>query len=438
MEVTDMEIDNIVSFNSGFVHNMYNVGVHSLKKDINKDSSTTVPVTSTTSTKSNPSKPPSDLDIVNIFMYPESGSSGHYPSTNTYNKCNNPLCDHIERDTVIDYVDYSISTLDDIISLGKTYHCKNNKEYNGVSLKILCDLVQPLTELQSLVGMTDVKTSIINQIVFFLQGFNNVTKCNVCLDCVYKLPCTRTGNKEMLHTVITGPPGVGKTELGKILGKIYKALGVISGGDIHIASRADLIAKYLGQTAAKTQEFIDKCKGGVMIIDEAYALGNKEGRDSFAKACIDTINQNLTERTDFLCIIMGYKDALEQCFFAQNEGLRRRFTFRYDITGYSSDELLEIFLQKVNKEGWCVDDNCLSDVREFFKDNLKFFPHYGGDVETFFLNCKIHHGRRVIFKDPSIRKMLTLLDIKKGFETFIGNREYKEEMQNTSQLMMYL
>ena len=89
--------------------------------------------------------------------------------------------------------------------------------------------------------------------------------------------------------------------------------------EFKIVKRSDLIGKYLGHTAAKTQKVIDSCKGGVLFIDEAYSLGNPEGRDSFSKECIDTINQNLTEnKANLLCIIAGYKDALDKCFFAYN------------------------------------------------------------------------------------------------------------------------
>ena len=160
-----------------------------------------------------------------------------------------------------------------------------------------------------------------NQIVFFLQGLNQKERCGSCIDCSYNLPCPTNLNDDMLHTVITGSPGTGKTELGKILGKVYKAMGVLSNGTFHIAKRSDLIGRFQGHTAVKTQEFIDKCKGGVMFIDEAYSLGNKEQRDTFSKECIDTINQNLTERRDFLCIIAGYRKELNKCFFAYNPGL---------------------------------------------------------------------------------------------------------------------
>jgi len=90
-------------------------------------------------------------------------------------------------------------------------------------------------------------------------------------------------------------------------------LGIIREAKVVVARRSDLVAGFLGQTAMKTQEVIDSAKGGVLLIDEAYSLGNEEKKDSFAKECIDTINQNLTEgKGDFICIIAGYK---EEYFF---------------------------------------------------------------------------------------------------------------------------
>ena len=366
----------------------------------------------------------------------------------TFGCCNNPLCDH--QDYTEDELQKlknnkllppkEIKDIDDLIELGKTYHCKKNKVYYGINMRILCNLVPPLTKLKNLVGMKSVKETMVNQIIFFLQNFNHKEKCNDCYDCAYGLPCAKNKNDDMLHTVITGPPGVGKTELGKILGQVYKAMEVLSNGELHIATRSDLVGKFLGHTAAKTQEFIDKCKGGVMFIDEAYSLGNAEGRDSFSKECLDTINQNLSERRDFLCIIAGYADALDKCFFSYNEGLKRRFSFRYDITGYTADELMEIFLFKLHHEDWYTqfdiknNDNpeiikykekIRLEAKEFFNKNYKNFPHYGGDIESLIMNCKIVHGKRVLFLEDAFKKVITIEDIDKGFDTYLTHRKYK-------------
>ncbi len=338
------------------------------------------------------------------------------------NKCPNPLCDHKNKkhDEVYTVAKITeVKDINDIIELGKTYHCKKNTHFNGMDLKILCRLVNPLSELKNMVGMKKVKENMVNQILFFLQGLNVKYE----QDGFGKI----TSNTDMLHTVITGPPGVGKTELGKILGKVYKAMGVLSKGSFKLVTRSDLIAKYLGQTAVKTQDVINSCEGGVMFIDEAYALGHEEGRDSFSKECLDTLNQNLTEKRDFLCIIAGYKESLDKCFFSMNDGLKRRFTFRYDIEGYTGEELRQIFEVKLNADKWKVefldDAEKFKQYEEFFKKNKDNFPNYGGDIETLFLKCKIAHSKRIVFESDDKRRILNMDDIEKGFKTFIADRK---------------
>jgi hypothetical protein len=250
-------------------------------------------------------------DLSNNHNSPNSTLSNKKPIEKKEEQlCKNPLCNHktLEEDpTPIQPITIKkINDIEDLITIGKTYHCKKNTEFNKINLRLLCNLVHPLTELSNLIGMKNVKENIVNQILFFIQGFNKVTKCNNCIDCSYKLPCAKN-TEDMLHTVISGPPGVGKTELGKILAKVYKEMGVLSKGHFILVNRSDLIGKYLGHTAEKTQSKINEAVGGVLFIDEAYQLGHKEGRDSFAKECIDTINQNLTEKRDLLVIIAGYR-----------------------------------------------------------------------------------------------------------------------------------
>jgi SpoVK/Ycf46/Vps4 family AAA+-type ATPase len=357
-------------------------------------------------------------------------------------KCNNPKCDHrYNKKYKPDIEDREVKSIDDLIYFGYLYHCKNLKDYKGINLKILFDLIEPLSELTKLIGMQEVKENMVNQIIFFLQKLNVKTKCNTCHNCLVNITCKNTNNNlndDMLHTIVSGPPGVGKTELGKILGKVYKAMGILSTGDFFIAKRADLIAKYLGHTAPKTQAFIDKCKGGVMFIDEAYSLGEKETRDSFAKECLDTLNQNLSERRDFLCIIAGYDDALDQCFFSYNEGLKRRFSFKYTISCYSGEELAEIFLLKIKLADWDFVSS-KEDLNDFFKKNKDKFPRFGGDMETLFLKTKITHARRIFFKTETERKKITIDDIKKGFENFHSHRKSKEPEEIPEKIMsMYI
>jgi hypothetical protein len=118
-----------------------------------------------------------------------------------------------------------------------------------------------------------------------------------------------------------GPPGTGKTEMAKIVGKMYSKLGLLKKNVFRKVTRSDLVAGYLGQTAIKTRKVIDECLGGVLFIDEAYSLGNAEGRDSFAKEAIDMINQYLSERKkDFMFIVAGYSDDTGTPAIAANPG----------------------------------------------------------------------------------------------------------------------
>jgi SpoVK/Ycf46/Vps4 family AAA+-type ATPase len=305
-----------------------------------------------------------------------------------------------------------IKDIDDLIELAKIYNPAENKKYN-INMESLSKLVDPLTELKRMIGMPKLKKAILNQVIYFLQDFEEK-------------------NAHMMHTIIEGPPGSGKTEVAKILGKIYAKLGFLKKEKVLSVKRSDLVGQYLGQTAIKTQKVIDSAKGGVLLIDEAYSLGNSEGRDSYSKECIDTINQNLSEeKSEFICIIVGYKNSLKECFFSYNAGLERRFPFRYTIDEYTHEDLMKIFKKLLIDYKWelNVDEKKLL---KFFEENRKVFEFNGGDLETLIQNSKITHSRRVFTLDNDIKKKLTIDDLETGLKAMMDNEEISKRKNKSS------
>ena len=158
----------------------------------------------------------------------------------------------------VDISNVEIFSIQDILDLAKKYPLKDDVTYN-IDMKAIHQIRTPLIELNKMIGMNSLKQSVVNQILFFIQ------KLHICKN---------KSQNDFLHTVIYGPPGTGKTEVAKLLGKIYSRLGILKRGRFRKVTRSDLVAGYLGQTALKTMDVVKECLGGVLFIDEAYALGN--------------------------------------------------------------------------------------------------------------------------------------------------------------------
>ena len=301
-------------------------------------------------------------------------------------------------------IDNKINNIKDLIKLGKTYNSEDNEKY-VINLKILNKCIDPLEELDNMIGLDNIKTSILNFVFYYLQNFDEDNK------------------NAMKHTILEGHPGTGKTQVASILARLYNGLGLTKNNKYFQYSRSDLIGKYLGHTSSKTQECFNKAKGGVIFIDEAYSLGNPEGRDSFSKECIDTINQNLTEMKDeIILIIAGYKEQLETSFFSYNPGLYRRFPFRFNTGIPSPNDLRLIFEKKISDNNWILNEKI---DNKFFEEKRDYFKYNGGDIETLFYLTKIAHSKNVFGKSIKLRKKLTKDDVLDGFELFINNDEVK-------------
>ena len=309
-------------------------------------------------------------------------------------------------------IETEINSIDDIIQLTEKYKLDPEIKYN-INMKALHNIKEPLQELNNMIGMSEMKNNIVDQILYFVQELHkNKSDSGV------------TG--DFMHTVIYGPPGTGKTEIAKMMGKIYSKIGILNKGTFKKVTRSDLIAGYLGQTAIKTRDVIKEALGGVLFIDEAYSLGNTDKKDIFSKECIDTLCEGLSDnKENLMVIIAGYETELNDCFFNYNQGLDSRFTWRFKTDNYSSEDLYKIFVKKVKDIGWELHEESKI-TPDFFKKNNDYFKFFGRDIETVLAKTKIAHSKRVFCKADSEKKKITLKDLEKGFELYLKNDGIKK------------
>jgi hypothetical protein len=417
-------------------------------------------------------------------------------------------------------INENIQHIDDIIALCDKYPLANNKKYN-INMTAIHAIREPLTDLSNMVGMTTIKRTIVDQILYYLQDLHipepknnesSKTNMNNCDDQErtannndlreklnetvknifnpfapsfpafqastidsssssssssfpplsfpppFNIKKPNSGDDfalptkgDFMHTVIYGPPGSGKTEVAKIIGRIFSNLGILNKKIFKKVSRNDLVAGYLGQTAIKTKDMIKASLGGVLFIDEAYSLGNSEKKDSFAKECVDTLCEALSEhKHNWMVIIAGYEKELNDCFFSLNEGLNSRFTWRFKLDAYKPCELKAIYVKQVRDYGWRiaakgvdagvdagadadagVDADAIEDVLplSWFESRMDYFTTYGRDMETLFTKTKIAHSRRVFCLPMSEKKIITFADLENGFKLFIENPEVNERKE---------
>ena len=151
-----------------------------------------------------------------------------------------------------------------------------------------------------------------------------------------------------LHMVFTGNPGTGKTMMARMMARIYRSLDILSKGQLVEVARSGLVAGYVGQTAIKTQKVIQKALGGVLFIDEAYALNGKSEND-FGQEAIDTILKAMEDHRDELAgIVAGFTDLMDR-FIHSNPGLESRFNRFLLFEDYTSDEMLDIYKMQSKK-----------------------------------------------------------------------------------------
>ena len=256
-----------------------------------------------------------------------------------------------------------------------------------------------LNDLNKLIGLGDVKAKVNDLIAFQTiqmlrekQGLHS--------------------HKGTMHLAFTGNPGTGKTTVARIVGRVYKQIGLLSKGHFVEVSRTDLIAGYQGQTALKVKKVIDEAKGGVLFIDEAYSITENDHSDSYGRECLTELTKALEDyRDDLVVIVAGYTEPMNH-FFASNPGLKSRFNTFIEFPDYWADELQKMFEKLSSDHDYdladdvheCIHNILLKQVSEK-KDNFA----NGRLVRNIYDDVTMNHARRVIKISTPSRKDLELI-----------------------------
>lgn len=280
---------------------------------------------------------------------------------------------------------------------------QNNIFYKDHDTRSLDEL---LNDLNGLIGLESVKNRINNLISFHTI---QVLRDKIGLH----------SQKTTMHLAFIGNPGTGKTTVARIVGRIYKHIGLLSKGHFIEVSRTDLIAGYQGQTALKVKKVIDNAMGGVLFIDEAYSITENDHTDSYGRECITELTKALEDyRNDLVVIVAGYQEPMKY-FFESNPGLKSRFNTFIEFPDYKADELLNMFVNLCSENDYVLDKDVIHHVYNFITEQLNNNNCENGRlIRNIYDDIIMNHANRVVkISNPSIEQLslITCMDFNKVF-----------------------
>ena len=257
-----------------------------------------------------------------------------------------------------------------------------------------------LKELDALVGLENIKKSV--------KSLINYVKIRKLRE-ENELPNPPLS----LHMVFMGNPGTGKTTVARILSELYRAIGVLTKGQLVEVDRSGLVAGFVGQTAIKTSEAVKSALGGILFIDEAYSLAPDVGSgNDFGHEAIETLLKLMEDhRDDLIIIVAGYSRQMER-FIASNPGFESRFNRYFEFEDYNGEELNEIFSLMCANSEYVLDNDAKNYALEYFEKLYDLRDNNFGNARyarNFFENIVTVHSDRVSALNDHTRDSLTIV-----------------------------